>query len=38
MMVADDVNIQSWYDDDDDDDDDEWWLDEDGSLIFSTSY
>ena len=35
-MVADDVNIQSWYDDDDDDDDE--WLDEDGSLIFSTSY
>ena len=35
MMVADDVNIQSWYDDDDDDDE---WLDEDGSLIFSTSY
>ena len=34
MMVADDVNIQSWYDDDDDDE----WLDEDGSLIFSTSY
>ena len=34
-MVADDVNIQSWYDDDDDDDE---WLDEDGSLIFSTSY